>query len=443
MNHLDLYLAGRAFDLGFAFQELVFCIHNRWLSRWSASDHSRPPTSLNKFVGPIKDSIERLCQAIDERSFHDLANQLKRRTVEVFQGLIEHWEPYDRTQLHDRAVEIDCHWPSRGWRGTDSPLSHSRWVDLRQLFSEFVTVMPQQLASACRAGELLAQVNDLADDTTKLELTLGEQYPIPAFEAAMVEVRTFYPQLTSLDTTLSGSISGDQKVPYSTYVQERISSIRKDLRRRCADIVEAASGQEEQNIFRWRFADWEIKFGTGRANLFKNLDGLHYLSVLIASPGKRFSATQLRAEKTRRSTIPDSQSSEIAKDDSDNPLRYPRDAGEIADNEAIANSDKEWTKLKNQLEDADELGNESEVARLLEEMEILKKYRKSARGPHGKKIKFSDQAKNDRDAVIKAIDLAMDRIKARDAAAYSHFRASLSRQDAFYYEPAPAVTWVQ
>jgi len=203
-----------------------------------------------------------------------------------------------------------------------------------------------------------------------------------------------------------------------------------------------------QNVFRERGDEWEIRFRGGELAMLPDLHGLFYISMLVQRPNKGFTPTDLRSARARGRSDADGRTTLGAHSASLEDLARERISRELlTDNQTLKDVSERRRELLAEIDKARDKNDEAEVLRLESDLVELRGYLEQVLKPPDKQTKkrkvrdFPCEAKNNRDAVIKAINTAVKKIEKKDSALAAHFRNSIKFRDLLSYEPEATASW--
>lgn len=203
---------------------------------------------------------------------------------------------------------------------------------------------------------------------------------------------------------------------------------------------------EEQFIFRKDGATWTVAFH-GDPKSVLDMKGMHYIATLLSNLNQEILCSQLSGTL---STVPmESDMGPNSKTQSDDTARGKERSMKkqkrvhvdaVLDAEAISNYRKKLDGLKEQIEQAKELGNTEEAARLAQEEHTLTK-EIAGKVYHGKGRRKGALEKA-RQAVSIAIERALLAIKKVDPSLWSHLDTAIRRGVILIYRPDQDIRWV-
>jgi tetratricopeptide (TPR) repeat protein len=166
-------------------------------------------------------------------------------------------------------------------------------------------------------------------------------------------------------------------------------------------------------MFRREGDYWTLTHG-GKTSRLKDAKGFHYLAHLLAHPGRQIRALDLVALTGGASAdaMETADALELAR--SHSVAADLGHAGEVLDVQAKAAYKKRLTELRDELEDARELGNQQRVEQAEEEIQALGRELKSAVGLSGRNRRAASSPERARVAVTQAIRLAISKIAKND-----------------------------
>lgn len=174
--------------------------------------------------------------------------------------------------------------------------------------------------------------------------------------------------------------------------------------------------------FRREGKRWRLAF-EGSAATVKHSVGMGHIHALLSAPRQPIAAAKLAgvggSEEVSWSSLPE----------------------ERIDARAKAEYKRRIVAIDNQLEDARELRNDEEIARLEDERDAILAEIRSATGIGGKIRTEPRVVKRPRQAVSMAITRAIGEVEAEHAALGRHLRASLRLGTSASYEPESTIDW--
>jgi hypothetical protein len=156
--------------------------------------------------------------------------------------------------------------------------------------------------------------------------------------------------------------------------------------------------------------------------------------------------TATRADATSRTVSGAKQAAASAIDNSagaaerqcHHPLRD--DGGTLPDKEALKAFQNRLEEIRDELEKARELADESQTEKLEREWVDIQAEIRKAQGP-GKRGPLSVDTKNVRNAVRKAIKESIEKTSGSDPNLGTHLRNCIHLHDRFSYEPEKHISW--
>jgi tetratricopeptide (TPR) repeat protein len=175
---------------------------------------------------------------------------------------------------------------------------------------------------------------------------------------------------------------------------------------------ESSAGSE--CVFRREGEYWTVVY-QGKTWRLKDAKGLHYIAHLLAQPGEQIRALELVARIGTASA--EGEETGAAKDlaRSDTVAGDLGHAGEVLDAQAKSAYQRRLRELREELEEARELGNEVRAEQAEAEIEALAHELKSAVGLGGRDRRAASSSERARIAVTRAIRLALGKIADHDA----------------------------
>jgi len=195
------------------------------------------------------------------------------------------------------------------------------------------------------------------------------------------------------------------------------------------------------NCFQKVGTDWQITFECEIPLVFRDINGFFYLHYLITHHGQKFTGTMLRNALVRHNSpvLTDSDQNEV--DGEQNDLSS---SDQILDAQALCSYGKRLQDIDEELkEDINRYSSDASESLHLEKEQILKELSK-ATGIRNRKKQMSNSAKNDRDTVIKAIQVAIKQIGTKSESLAEHFENSVSTADgSFCYQASTHILWTR
>lgn len=192
------------------------------------------------------------------------------------------------------------------------------------------------------------------------------------------------------------------------------------------DAISHAIENEPLNFFRQRNGAWEVRFAGGKPFILLPKKGAQLLHILLASPNESF-----RVER-----LIELQSGIIV------PRRSEKDADELSDEVARQALQAKLQILQQEFEEAQELSNEDEMARLDSQMQELLSYQTKATGRKGRSRRMSDSADKLRNQISKNLNAILRDIERCDRGLHKHLqRPTLTRGYSCCYQPRENIEW--
>jgi tetratricopeptide (TPR) repeat protein len=194
---------------------------------------------------------------------------------------------------------------------------------------------------------------------------------------------------------------------------ERVEADRPSSAPRTAK-GEDTAGVQNDAVFRGEGDYWTIAY-EGKTARLKDAKGLHYIAYLLAHPGQEIRALDLvtRIGGGGEEPLETASAKDFAR--SDTVAGNLGHAGEVLDAQAKAAYGRRLKELREELEEARELGNEQRAEKAEEEIEALGRMLKGAIGLAGRDRRAASSTERARIAVTKAIRLSLNKIAENDA----------------------------
>lgn len=174
---------------------------------------------------------------------------------------------------------------------------------------------------------------------------------------------------------------------------------------------------------------WLVEFDGTTARV-KASKGMTYLSVLLANPGQELHA--LAVVDAARGASVDGPAGRP-----DDQLRVGGDGGDLLDSQALAAYRRRLEELREDVDEADALGDSERSARASEEIEFLARELRSAVGLGGRARRSASPAERARISVTKAVRTAVARLAEVSPALGAHLTATIHTGTFCSYTPDP------
>jgi pimeloyl-ACP methyl ester carboxylesterase len=224
--------------------------------------------------------------------------------------------------------------------------------------------------------------------------------------------------------------------------QSRIDSVKGDLARANGSNGASRAKTEHRQapaspeaVFRREGDYWTVSW-QGNVVRLKDAKGLHYISYLLANPGRQVLACELAATGTVSGNQP-------ASIEPVNTAANLGDAGALIDAKARGQYRRRSTELREDLADAVRLNDTGRAARIRSEIEFLRDQIAAAVGLNGRSRKAASHSERARLMVTKAIKAAIAKVRARDASVGRYLATSIKTGNYCTYDPdsVPPVSW--
>jgi tetratricopeptide (TPR) repeat protein len=193
-------------------------------------------------------------------------------------------------------------------------------------------------------------------------------------------------------------------------------------------------------VFRREGEYWSIAF-EGDAFRLKDTKGLRYLAQLLANPGREAHAIDLLVAGEGGS-LPSAAQGRLPTETGAG-AQASVDAGEVLDGHARAAYRRRLEELREDLDEAESLGDPERAARAREEMDFLARELSGAVGLGGRGRKAASSTERARQSVTKAIKAAIDRIASHSPALARHLTSAVQTGTFCSYAPDPRapISW--
>jgi hypothetical protein len=229
--------------------------------------------------------------------------------------------------------------------------------------------------------------------------------------------------------------------------QTFLNAVVEDLRATGADSPEADPNSNQgnmPNVFRQEGSVWRVRLGGGNYITLGDCLGMHYLAHLIECQDKWASAVELRSYRARgtHDVGLKTGNAEEAKD-----AGLASVLGTNPKNEADRllsligrKQANEWIERLERERDADE--DPAVKAEKQDEINRLNEALRKSQNRGGQARKLADPAEKARQAVRKAVDRAMEKIKSNDRNLWHHLDAAVQAEGCSYrYSSSPSLHW--
>jgi pimeloyl-ACP methyl ester carboxylesterase len=224
--------------------------------------------------------------------------------------------------------------------------------------------------------------------------------------------------------------------------KSRIDSVKGDLARANgsngasrakAEHLQAPASPEAE--FRREGDYWTVSWN-GNVVRLKDAKGLHYISYLLANPGRQVLACELAATGTASGNQP-------APIEPGATAANLGDAGALIDAKARGQYRRRAGDLREELAEAVKLNDTGRAACIRAELEFLRSQIAAAVGLNGRDRKAASHSERARLMVTKAIKAAIAKVRTRDASIGRYLATSIKTGNYCTYDPdsAPRISW--
>lgn len=225
-------------------------------------------------------------------------------------------------------------------------------------------------------------------------------------------VNSFIPKAKQVTDYIRASIELTGDTPHISTSLDAVSS--------------APTVKECDCIFQQHGDMWTVRF-SGITKLVRDLDGMHYIRLLLESPGKEFRADQLYYLVHPVESKQDNNADKLSMDELISEYQILKDIcarmSDPEDREEFMLALDERQLCKEELCDAIEAGDQKAAAALREKVRALDYIITSRYNHKGRSRAASDPLKNQRQAVSKSIALAVKRMKDIHPSLADHLRS--------------------
>jgi hypothetical protein len=200
---------------------------------------------------------------------------------------------------------------------------------------------------------------------------------------------------------------------------------------------------EVDKVFRRGGDIWTITY-EGQTLRLRDFKGLSYIALLLEHPGEEFHATSLvTGVDSRNGTEHSEARAELGamtqEQLAERNLRAggPEDAGELLDAQAKAAYGRRLEGLREELEEAQELGNTERVARAEDEIEALSKELSRGIGRGGRQRRAGSISERARLSVTSAIKVAIEQVARKHSRLAQHLGTAIKTGTYCCYRPDP------
>jgi len=197
------------------------------------------------------------------------------------------------------------------------------------------------------------------------------------------------------------------------------------------------------NVFRREGDIWTITYERQTLRL-RDFKGLSYIACLLEHPGEEFHATSLVTGVDSANGTEDSEAraelGAMTRDQlAERHLRTgaPEDSGEIIDAQAKAAYGRRLQLLREELEEAKELGNSERGANAEDEIDALSHELSRAIGRGGRHRRAGSTSERARLSVTSAINVAIERVARKHSGLAAHLSATIRTGTYCSYRPDP------
>jgi hypothetical protein len=477
-----------AYSAGFGSARLFLHVHRCWL--WADAEESglgwveecvlETEAGISELLAE-QGRANRTVTAVLQADPLSISGKDALSTVaRAWKHIQDKWHGDDHVKFIERREQSEPEGLSSSWEEQNSILRDPIWSELRDAIAGFVCKLPNEFAACWTTGSLIAQVLQLSRDSDGRQLAIvGEELPIPILQERLIDLQRKVTYLNGIDfeitkppldrirfdwsdakhktrklhTKILARLDRAARSPLDSSLKEQTQIAITESQ--VADELPTSSGDRNpgtpvdatgaQYVFQRNVRGWRLKFGGDDTHRLPDLVGLFYIHFLVTQVGEPFSGTALRGERykfsgdaigsaVQQAEIP------LARDVAPVSAANNRMNELVEKRENLARVQARLTEVNNELEDAAEFRNEEKASQLQKEKEQLEDHLKKATAIGGKIRLESNQAKNDRDAVIKAIKLAFDIVL--DERAATHFKKSIPLTDKeLCYKPEHPINW--
>jgi tetratricopeptide (TPR) repeat protein len=202
-------------------------------------------------------------------------------------------------------------------------------------------------------------------------------------------------------------------------------------------------GSGVDNLFRREGDIWTITY-EGQTLRLRDFKGLSYIARLLEHPGEEFHAASLVTGVAVANGPEDSEArAELGamtrEQLAERNLRAgaPEDAGEMLDAQAKAEYGRKLEELREELDEAKELGNPERIAKAEDEIEALSHELSRAIGRGGRHRRTGSTSERARLSVTSAIKVAIERVARKHARLAAHLSSTIRTGMFCSYRPDP------
>ena len=200
------------------------------------------------------------------------------------------------------------------------------------------------------------------------------------------------------------------------------------------------------NSFACRGNVWEIRYqGRPEVLIQKHLKGCAYLQVLLQHPNRRYSVAELLAASgvaTCDAVLNGQVSNEDLKDGFGISMGIPlTGAGDTYDRKALEAFRAQLAALKEELDEAKLLGNETEQARIENDIEAIASHAKRSMAKGGRTRRIHDLRKRQRDAVRNSLNRTLAEISKHETFLGAHLKKAITLGVESVYLPDTSMAW--
>jgi len=205
-------------------------------------------------------------------------------------------------------------------------------------------------------------------------------------------------------------------------------------------------GSPKRGVFRKEGEYWTVGYG-GKASRLKDTKGLGYLAHLLRHPAVEFHVLDLVGGIAGQRE--DDESNQLARglprgdeglDKAGIHLGGLGDAGEMLDEQAKAAYRRRLSELREQLDEAKELGNVARAEQAEQEIDALTRELSRAVGLGGRNRKATSASERARQSITKTIKAVLERIAQSDATLGDILSRSIKTGTFCCYQPDPEIS---
>jgi len=222
------------------------------------------------------------------------------------------------------------------------------------------------------------------------------------------------------------------------------SSLNNDAIKECHDLSTLIEEYSENNFIRYNNNIWTINYSNHQENIPDRI-GIHYIKILLMSPTSEFSSRDLQIQVNPPPSLPgiDIQGLMPTEDEENSGFSIGglTDAGENLDSQAIEEFKTRLRRIKSEIEDARDRGDEEKQLTLEEEEDKITNYLIANLKKSGRSRVSGSTDEKVRKSIYKAISDAIKHISKFHPEMGQHLTESIQTGSYCSYIPPAETNW--